>query len=370
MNELDALIFAAEKRGATDIIIDAESAFLRVDRKLKPFSDVLIPSPYEILEQIFTNFPESVRARYLKNIEDTIEVDCAFNSGNVRIRANIFTSLKGLKFALRIIPQTRLTAEQIGIPITAISDVQQQSGLFLVTGISGSGKTTTLAAILDVINNTSQKHILTIEDPIEYVFENRKSIFSQREIPTHTKDFANALRSSVRENADIILIGEMRDYNTVKAAIELAETGHLVLSTLHTRNAISTIDRILSMANKEEAHHIRTMISIQLIGVLSQTLLHKSSTKGGLIASFEYMHVTNAIRNLIRDDKIPMIYSELQTGFKDGAVTMEEYLATLVERSIISLPDALRSTSRIDVLKQRLQNSPAVNQFELQQFLD
>ncbi len=366
MNELDTLILSAEQEGATDIIIDTDCAFFRVAKKLRRHTNTLIPSSHEILEQILAKFPEEVRARYIKNLEQCIDVDCAFDSlSNTRIRANIFTSLKGLKFALRLIPQTRLTAEQIGIPTKAIDDISQQSGLFLITGIAGSGKTTTIAAMLDIINRTQQKHILTIEDPIEYVFENDKSIFSQREIPTHTKDYPYALRSAVRENADIILIGEMRNYETVKAAIELAETGHLVLSTLHTRNAISTIDRILSLANPDEVKHMRTMLSSQLVGVISQTLIHKS--RGGLIASFEYMHLTHAIRALIRDGKLQMIYSELQTGIKDGMTTMEEHLAKLVERNVISISDALRNTSRLDELKYRLESSSIINQDDLHQ---
>ncbi len=319
---------------------------------LRRYSDSLIPPSHEVLELILSKFPEPIRNRYKSNIEQTLEVDCAFSQGKTRIRCNIFASLKGLKFTLRLIPQTKLTAEQIGIPEKVLENISRQSGLFLVTGISGSGKTTTLAAILEAINNSFQKHILTIEDPIEYIFENRQSIFSQREIPTHTKSYHNALRASVRENADIVLIGEMRDYETVKAAIELAETGHLVLSTLHTRNAISTIDRILSLAKQDEAQHIRTMLSNQLIGVLSQTLMHK--TGGGLIAVFEYMYLTNAIRTLIRDDKLQMIYSELQTGLKNGMTTMEDSLARLVKNNVISESDALKNTSRPEYLKQLL----------------
>lgn len=369
MNELEQLIGFAENRGATDIIIaQAQHAHFRINRKIIPCTEILIPSAYALLEQILEKFPQSVRDRYNKNIQNCIDIDCAFNSlGNTRIRANIFTSINGLEFALRLIPKNRMTAEQIGLPTQAIDCIRRQSGLFLVTGISGSGKTTTLASLLDVINNTTQKHVLTIEDPIEYVFENKRSIFSQREIITHTNNYASALRSAVRENADIILIGEMRDYATIKVAIELAETGHLVMSTLHTRNSISTIDRILSMATADEQQHMRSMISSQLIGVVSQTLLQRIS--GGLIASFEFLKVTPAIRNLIREDKLPLIYNELQTGIKDGMISMEENLCRLVERNIISISDAMRSTSKPDILRELMRTSQYVNQLELEAFI-
>ena len=171
----------------------------------------------------------------------------------------------------------------------------------------------------------------------------------------------------MRENADIILIGEMRDYPTVKAAIELAETGHLVMSTLHTRNSISTIDRILSMATTDEQQHMRAMISTQLIGVISQTLLRRKI--GGLIASFEFLKVTPAVRNLIREDKLPLIYNELQTGMKDGMMSMEDSLTRLVERDLISVSDAMNSTSKPEILRTLLKASPTVNQFELESFI-
>ena len=369
MNELEQLISFAENRGATDIIVaEAQQAHFRINRKIIPCTEILIPSAYALLEQILEKFPQNIRDRYNKNIKDGHDVDCAFNSlSNTRIRANIFSSLSGLEFALRLIPKNRMTAEQIGLPTQAIDCIRQQSGLFLVTGISGSGKTTTLASLLDVINNTMQKHVLTIEDPIEYVFENKRSIFSQREIVTHANSYATALRSAVRENADIILIGEMRDYATVKAAIELAETGHMVMSTLHTRNSISTIDRILSMATTDEQQHMRSMISTQLVGVISQTLIQR--TLGGLIASFEFLKVTPAVRNLIREDKLQLIYNELQTGMKDGMISMEDNLLRLVERDLISISDALRSTSKPEILKSLMRSSHSVNQLELEAFI-
>ena len=369
MNELEQLINFAETRGATDIIIsDQSQAHLRINRKIMACTEILIPSTQALLEQVLEKFPLSVQSRYKNNIQEGCDIDCAFNSqSNTRIRANIFPSINGLEFAFRLIPKNRMTIEQIGLPTSVIDCVKRQSGLFLVTGISGSGKTTTLASLLDVINATTHKHILTIEDPIEYVFENKKCVFSQREIVTHVQNYQIALRSAVRENADIILIGEMRDYPTVKAGIELAETGHLVLSTLHTRNSISTIDRILSMATTDEQQHMRAMISTQLIGVISQTLLRRKI--GGLIASFEFLKVTPAVRNLIREDKLPLIYNELQTGMKEGMMSMEDSLTRLVERDLISVSDAMNSTSKPEILRTLLKASPTVNQFELESFI-
>ena len=210
---------------------------------------------------------------------------------------------------------------------------------------------------LMIINKGKKKSKIDGEDKIaiiEYVFENNKSVFSQREILTHTHSYAEALRSAVRENADIILVGEMRDYATVQAAVKLAETGHLVLSTLHTRNSISTIDRILSMAKQEEQNQMRAMVSNQLIGVLSQSLL--PMTSGGLIAGFEFLKVTQPVRNLIKDDKLPMIYSEIQTGAKEGMMSMEEYLLNLCKNKIITTEVALANTSRPNILRQMFQS--------------
>ncbi len=369
MNELELLINYAEQCSATDIIVsDQSQAHFRINRRILPCTEILIQSTHALLEQILEKFPQSVRDRYIKSLQNGCDIDCAFNSqSNTRIRANIFSSIKGLEFAFRLIPKNRITVEQIGLPTQVIDCVNRQSGLFLVTGISGSGKTTTLAALLDVINAMSNKHILTIEDPIEYVFENKKSIFSQREILTHAQSYTTALRSAVRENADIILIGEMRDYATVKAAIELAETGHLVMSTLHTRNSVSTIDRILSMSTTEEQQHIRAMISTQLIGVISQTLIPRKI--GGLIASFEFLKVTPAVRNLIREDKLQLIYNELQTGLKEGMMSMEENLLRLVERDLISVASAMYNTSKPEIMRAMLKASPSVNQFEVESFI-
>lgn len=356
MKELDSIIYRAETLGATDILISGDGQIhFRIDRDVVPATDMAVTSQQGILEEIFSNFPKGTVERYRQDLADVNDVDCGFNSNfTSRVRANIYTTVKGLEFAIRLIPKNRLTAEQIGIPTAALDAVNVQSGLFLTTGISGSGKTTTIAAILDTINNTKNKHILTIEDPIEYVFENRKCVFSQREILTHSSGYDRALRSAVRENADIILIGEMRDFSTVKAAIELAETGHLVISTLHTRNTISSIDRILSITSSAEATNIRAMLSTQLVGILSQSLLPLKA--GGLIASFEFLKPTDAIRNLIREERLTHIYNELQTGGKLGMCTMEQYLYWLVERDLISMETAMTNTSKPNVLEALLKN--------------
>ncbi len=354
MNELDQLISIAQQRRATDVIIaNNNQAFLRIEKRMVLLEDFNLPSAETLLTQVLEFFAPQTQQRYKNELAQLIDVDCAFNSPcGSRIRANIFTSVNGLQFAFRLIPMHRMNADQIGIPAAVIDAISQQSGLFVVTGMAGSGKTTTLASLLDIINQRDNKHILTIEDPIEYVFENKKSVFSQREILTHTHSYAEALRSAVRESADIILIGEMRDYATVQAAVKLAETGCLVLSTLHTRNSISTIDRILSMAKQEEQNQMRAMISNQLIGVLSQTLL--PMTTGGLIAGFEFLKVTQPVRNLIKDDKLPMIYSEIQTGAKEGMMSMEEYLLNLYKNKIITKETALANTSRPTILQQML----------------
>ena len=365
MNELEQLIAEGNHLKATDIIVaDAQSNFMRINRKLEPYKNFTIQSPYHLLEQVMEKFDPRTQARYRKNLEEGLDIDCAFSAqSGARVRANIFVSVKGLEFTFRLIPEKRMTAEQIGIPVGMLNLARRQGGMILVTGVSGAGKTTTLAAMLDTLNATEKKHILALEDPIEYIFENRNCVFSQREIYTHSAGYDAALRSAMRENPDVILIGEMRDYKTVRAAVELAETGHLVRSTLHTRNAVSSLDRIISMATVEESNHLRSMIANQILGVLSQTLLKRK--QGGLIAAFEFMASTPAIRNLIRENKLQLIYNEISTGRQEGMTTMEESLLRLVERDIIALDDAFKNTSKPEVLKQMLRGSPSVNQLEL-----
>ena len=214
------------------------------------------------------------------------------------------------------------------------------------------GKSTTIAALIDIMNSTRQVHILTIENPIEHVFKSRKALITQREVGTHTPDFYSALRSSVRENPDVIIVGELRDLETTRTAIELAETGHLVIASLHTRTAISTIDRLIGQFPSAEQQQIRMMISESLIGVLSQTLLVRKS--GGLVAAFEVLIATPAVRNLIREQKIPQIKSLMQTGKNIGMFTLDDSLLGLAESGTVSAEEALSKSQSREELAARI----------------
>ena len=252
----------------------------------------------------------------------------------VRVRVNIFRTEKGESIAFRIMQPRRFSVTEIGIPFPAVEFCNAKGGFFLVSGAAGSGKTTTLAALIDVINKTRTAHILTVEDPVEYIFEDNLSIISQREVGVHVDSFYSALRSSLRENPDVVVVGELRDLETTRIAIEMAETGHLVFATLHSRGAVSSIDRLVGQFPAGEQNQIRQMISESLLGILSQRLFAKKG--GGLVAAFELLCATPAVRNLIREQKYGQICSTIQTGADYGMVTMESSIARLIQLGKIS----------------------------------
>ena len=270
-----------------------------------------------------------------KDYEQNLEVDFSFEVPNLaRFRVNAFNSNRGPAAVFRTIPSDVLTLEDLGAPdiFKTISD--NPRGLVLVTGPTGSGKSTTLAAMVDYINQTKHHHILTIEDPIEFVHDNKLSLINQREVHRDTHSFSNALRSALREDPDVILVGELRDLETIRLAMTAAETGHLVFGTLHTTSAPKTIDRIIDVFPGEEKDMIRSMLSESLRAVISQTLIKKVG--GGRVAAHEIMLATPAIRNLIREDKIAQMYSSIQTGASQGMQTMDQCLTSLVNRGIIT----------------------------------
>jgi twitching motility protein PilT len=252
--------------------------------------------------------------------------------------------------------------EQLNLPRVVRELSERPRGLILVTGQTGSGKTTTLAAILDLINRTRSEHILTVEDPIEYVFPNIKSLFHQRQKGEDTKSFANALRASLREDPDIILVGEMRDLETISLAITAAETGHLVFGTLHTSSAAGTVDRIIDVFPANQQAQIRAMLSNSLLAVFSQNLVKKKNPKPGEFGRAmvqEIMVVTPAIANLIREGKAPQVYSAIQTGMKLGMQTMEQGLANLVVRGVVSLEEAISKSGKPDELQRLIAGAGA-----------
>jgi len=274
-----------------------------------------------------------------KDFEEFLETDFSFEiQGLARFRVNVFNHNRGVGGVFRTIPSTILTLEDLNAPEVFKQIVQKPRGLILVTGPTGSGKSTTLAAMLDYKNETEFGHILTIEDPIEFVHQSKKCLVNQREVHRDTRGFSEALRSALREDPDIILVGEMRDPETIRLALTAAETGHLVFGTLHTNSAAKTIDRIIDVFPAAEKEMTRSMLSESLQAVISQTLLKKVG--GGRVACHEIMVGTPAIRNLIRENKVPQMYSAIQTGQALGMQTLDQGLLELVKKGVVSKLDA------------------------------
>jgi twitching motility protein PilT len=278
--------------------------------------------------------------RQRKEYEEKLESDFSFEvPGLARFRVNAFVQNRGAAAVFRTIPSDVLSLEDLNAPDVFRSISDNPRGLVLVTGPTGSGKSTTLAAMIDYINTSKNHHILTIEDPIEFVHQNKLSLINQREVHRDTHSFSNALRSALREDPDVILVGELRDLETIRLAMTAAETGHLVFGTLHTTSAPKTIDRIIDVFPGEEKAMVRSMLSESLRAVISQTLLKKNG--GGRVAAHEIMLGVPAIRNLIREDKIAQMYSVIQTGAAHGMQTMDQCLINLVNRGVINQKDAL-----------------------------
>jgi twitching motility protein PilT len=274
-----------------------------------------------------------------KDFEEFLENDFSFEiPGLARFRVNAFNQARGASAVFRTIPSKVLTLEDLGCPQIFNDIVDVPRGLVLVTGPTGSGKSTTLAAMMDYKNDNDYSHILTIEDPIEFVHNSKKCLINQREVHRDTLGFAEALRSALREDPDIILVGELRDLETIRLALTAAETGHLVFGTLHTSSAAKTIDRIIDVFPAGEKAMVRSMLSESLRSVIAQTLLKKIG--GGRIAAWEIMVGTPAIRNLIREDKVAQMYSAIQTGQAAGMQTMDQALKELVQRGVVSRLDA------------------------------
>ena len=286
-----------------------------------------------------------------KFYEENLECDFSFAIPNLaRFRVNAFVQMRGAAAVMRTIPSRIQSLEELKCPAIFKDIADQPRGLVLVTGPTGSGKSTTLAALVNHINENEFGHILTVEDPIEFVHESKKCLINQREIGPHSLSFANALRSSLREDPDVILVGEMRDLETIRLAMTAAETGHLVFGTLHTSSAAKTIDRIIDVFPAEEKEMVRAMLSESLRAVISQTLL---KTKDGTsrVAAHEIMIGTPAIRNLIREAKVAQMYSAIQTGQSVGMLTLDQNLTDLVRRNIVSSDEARGKAVNKDAFK-------------------
>ena len=291
-------------------------------------------------KEVFAMLYDIMSDAQRKVYEEHLEVDFSFEiQGLARFRVNAFNQNRGAAGALRMIPSKIITLEQLNTPKIFGDFALKPRGLVLVTGPTGSGKSTTLAAMLNHLNESNYAHVLTVEDPIEFLHESKKSLINQRELGPHTLSFANALRSALREDPDAILVGEMRDLETIRLAMTAAETGHLVFATLHTSSAPKTIDRIIDVFPGEEKEMIRAMLSESLVAVISQTLC-KLKDDSGRTAAFEIMVGTPAIRNLIRENKVAQMYSAMQTGNNVGMQTLDQHLIDLVRRNVISVGEA------------------------------
>lgn len=333
--DITELLGFSVKQGASDLHITAGMPpLIRVDGDIRR-----INVPEMDQKEVHSLIYEIMNDKQRKDYEEFLETDFSFEIPNLaRFRVNAFMQNRGSAAVFRTIPSEVLTMEQLGMGdiFRKISNVPR--GLVVVTGPTGSGKSTTLAAMVDYINETRYEHILTIEDPIEFVHQSKKCLVNQREVHRDTHGFNEALRSALREDPDIILVGELRDLETIRLALTAAETGHLVFGTLHTTSAAKTIDRIIDVFPAAEKDMVRSMLSESLQSVISQTLLKKLG--GGRVAAHEIMMGTSAIRNLIREGKIAQMYSSIQTGASSGMQTLDQCLKNLVAKNKVSVEEA------------------------------
>lgn len=330
--EIAQLLEMSVKHNASDLHLSPGlPPMFRISGDLQPLADSSPLDADAVKSLIYSSMSENQR----KQFEEALELDYAVIIPNVAgFRVNAFHQMHGLAAVFRVIPEKIPSLEDLNLPPVFKTLLNLPNGLILVTGPTGSGKSTTLAAMVDYININQECHIITIEDPIEFVHQSKKSLINQREIHRDTHDFNIALRSALREDPDVILLGEMRDLETIRLALTAAETGHLVMATLHTSSAPRTINRIVDVFPAGEKNMIRNMLSESLQAVICQTLLKKTS--GGRVAALEIMLGTTAIRNLIREDKIAQMYSAMQTGAGTGMCTLDQYLQGLVGSQTIS----------------------------------
>jgi len=343
---IQELLSELVKRGGSDLHLTAGSPpLLRLSGKLNPLGvDKLTPN--ETMRMSYSLMNEMQK----KGFEQNKECDFSFGVTNLaRFRANAYLQRGCVGLALRIIPLDIRTFKDLGLPPVIADFTKRPSGLVLVTGSTGSGKSTTLAAMIDKINKERQEHILTVEDPIEFLHKHQKCMVNQREVGSDTNSFTQALKMALRQDPDVVLIGEMRDLDTMRAAMTIAETGHLTFATLHTNSAVQTINRIVDAFPKGEQQTVRAQLSFVLQGVVCQTLLPKIG--GGRVMCYEIMNVTPAIRSLIRDDKVHQIESIIEISQKMGMNTMNMRMAELVKEGRLDKMDALAKSSNPEQLE-------------------
>lgn len=341
--DITELLSFTVKQNASDLHLSAGvPPMIRVDGDVRRIN---VPAMEH--KEVHALIYDIMNDKQRKDYEEYLETDFSFEVPSVaRFRVNAFNHNRGAGAVFRTIPSKVLTMEDLGLGKVFSELAMLPRGLVLVTGPTGSGKSTTLAAMVDYVNNMRYDHVLTIEDPIEFVHESKKCLINQREVHRDTFGFSEALRSALREDPDVILVGEMRDLETIRLALTAAETGHLVFGTLHTTSAAKTIDRVIDVFPGEEKSMVRSMLSESLQGVVSQTLLKKCG--GGRIAAHEIMITTSAIRNLIREDKVAQMYSAIQTGAAHGMVTLDQTLKDLLVKGMITKEAAMEKAQNTD----------------------
>lgn len=334
--EIQQLLNIAIDRGASDLHLNlGVPPMLRIDGKLLAVPEKPILTA-EMLESLIKGLMTDEQFSRLKLKK---EMDFSFGYDAMRFRTNAFYQKNALTASLRLISANIRSVSELGLPPVLEKFTMSSQGFVIITGPTGHGKSTTLAALIEGINKSRAEHIITIEDPIEYVFEHKKSIVSQREVGTDTNSFANALKSSLREDPNIVLVGEMRDLESIEAALTLAETGHLVFTTLHTNSAAQTADRIIDVFPAWQQQQVRMQLASVLLGVISQRLLPRTS--GGRIVATEIMLANNAVRNLIREGKSHQLENIIQTSASEGMISLDKVLAELVSKGEVTIDDAL-----------------------------
>ena len=348
---METLLRLVVEQGSTDLHLSAnQPPHLRLDDRLVATEHAPL-SGDDVKELAYSLIsPEKV-----ERFERWKELDFAFSiEGLARFRANYFIQQGYVGAAIRMLPFRILGFNDLGLPVQVLTELcERPKGLVLITGATGSGKTTTLASMVDYLNTNRDFHIITIEDPIEYMHVSKRSIIDQREVGGDTQSFAQGLKHVLRQDPDVILIGEMRDLETIETALIVAETGHLVLATLHTSDAVQTVNRIVDVFPSHQQNQVRAQLSLELLGVLSQQLIPKASGRGRVLAS-EVLIVNHAVRSLIREQKIHQLYSVIQTGQKEGMRTMNHSLYELYVNRVISLEDALAKSNDPDDFKRMM----------------
>lgn len=335
--QISDLLLTTQKNKASDLHISAgKPPALRINGDIVQIEGEQVMSAEEAKSILYSIMTEAQRSMFEKELEADFAISINEDS---RFRVNVFTTNDGPAAVFRVIPTKIVSLEDLGAPEIFKDIALRHKGLVLVTGPTGSGKSTTLAAMLDYINATQKKHIITIEDPIEFIHKSKSSIINHREVGRHTKSFARALKSALREDPDVILVGELRDLETIHLAMTAAETGHLVMGTLHTSSAPKTIDRIIDVFPANEKEMIRSMLSSSIEAVISQRLL-KRKDGSGRVAVHEIMVGTNSVRNLIRENRIPQMSSMIQIGSKSGMILMKDSVYKLVDEGVVSREEA------------------------------